>query len=483
MTRSAAVAEAAGLFDSGRFRARLARRVALRTESQKPDSLPELQRYLDEELIPELLSLGFGCRVLPNPVAGHGPFLIAERREPQAAFTVLMYGHGDVVNGYDAQWRAGLSPWTLTEEGDRWYGRGIADNKVQHSINIAALGPAIAARGGRLGYDVKLILEMGEEAGSPGLHAVCAAHRDDLLKADVFIASDGPRVAASEPTLFLGARGGLNFSLSLKLRDGAHHSGNWGGLLRNPGVRLAHAIASLVDAHGRIRVPGLLPDGLPDNVRAALARIAVGTDPGAPAIDPGWGEPGLSPAEKVYGWNSFEVIAFKTGNPEHPVNAIPATAWAQCQVRYVVGSDNAGFLRSLRAHLDAHGFDDVELAQVGEEAMATRLDPDSPWVRLAVESLARTTGREPLLLPNLGGSLPNDAFADVLGLPTVWVPHSYPGCAQHAPDEHALRSVTRQALQLMAGLYWDLGEHGAACADAARGDRRRAAVPSSPSSR
>lgn len=29
---------------------------------------------------------------------------------------------------------------------------------------------------------------------------------------------------------------------------------------------------------------------------------------------------------------------------------------------------------------------------------------------------------KPALLPNLGGSLPNDVFADTLGLPTLWIP-------------------------------------------------------------
>jgi hypothetical protein len=38
------------------------------------------------------------------------------------------------------------------------------------------------------------------------------------------------------------------------------------------------------------------------------------------------------------------------------------------------------------------------------------------------------------------------------------VPHSYPACSQHAPNEHLLGPVVREALQLMAGLYWDLGD-------------------------
>jgi hypothetical protein len=44
----------------------------------------------------------------------------------------------------------------------------------------------------------------------------------------------------------------------------------------------------------------------------------------------------------------------------------------------------------------------------------------------------------------------------------VWVPHSYPACNQHAPNEHVLAPVMRQALGLMTGLYWDLGEQAAA---------------------
>ena len=109
---------------------------------------------------------------------------------------MLIYGHGDVVRGYDAQWRAPLSPWTLTADGDRWYGRGSADNKGQHTINLAALASVLDARGGQLGFNAKLLIEMGEETGSPGLDALCRQERG-ALAADVLIASDGPRIAAA----------------------------------------------------------------------------------------------------------------------------------------------------------------------------------------------------------------------------------------------------------------------------------------------
>lgn len=461
MSRQQAIDQTLARFDDGRFQQTLARRVAFRTESQDAASGPILRSYLDDEIAPQLEALGFTCRVVDNPIAGKSPFLLAERIEPGAAFTLLTYGHGDVVRGYDAQWRDGLKPWEIVVEGNRWYGRGTADNKGQHTINLTALEQVLAVRGGKLGYNVKIILEMGEEDGSPGLDEVCAAN-SELLAADLFIASDGPRVSASRATMFLGSRGVFNFDLHLKLREGGHHSGNWGGLLRNPGIRLAHAIASLVDAKGRILVPGLLPRELPESVRAALKDIAVGGDVDDPEIDPDWGEPGLSAAERVLGWNSFEVLAFTTGNPAMPVHAIPSEARAHCHMRYVVGSDHTHFLEHIRAHLDAHGFDDVELRKTDVRMAATRLDPDDAWVRWGLASIERSTGRRPALLPNLGGSLPNEVFAETLGLPTLWVPHSYPACSQHAPNEHILADVTRESLHIMAGLFWDLAEEGPA---------------------
>lgn len=460
MSIKAALSLTQSYFEDGRFKQTLARRVAMRTESQEPERAAVLEAYLDQEIAAELRALGFACEIVPNPMDGGSPFLLAERIEPDAAFTVLTYGHGDVVRGYASQWRSGLDPWQIVVEGDRWYGRGIADNKAQHTINFAALAHVLAARGGKLGYNVKLIMEMGEEVGSPGLKEICAAHAQRLA-ADVFIASDGPRAAASAPTMFLGSRGGVNFDLRVTLRDGAHHSGNWGGLLRNPGIRLANAIAGMVDKTGRILVAGLVPEGLPQTVRDALSKVEVGGAAGDPDIDAHWGEPGLSPAERVFGWNTLEVLAFKTGNPDAPVNAIPGEASAHCQIRFVVGSDSQNFLQHIRAHLDANGYDDVQLRPSGPEFAATRLNPDDPWVHWGLASIRRNTGKEPTLLPNLGGSLPNDVFADILGLPTLWVPHSYPACSQHAPNEHILASVAEESLQIMTGLFWDLAEEGA----------------------
>lgn len=455
MTREGVLAAAREHFDSGAFVRDLARRVAIRSESQNPDAAPELQRYLADEIGPTLAALGFTSTIHPNPVPPYGPLLIGRRVEDPALPTVLMYGHGDVIRGQDAAWTCGQGPWTLAADGERLYGRGSADNKGQHSINIAALAQVLALRG-RLGFNVTWLIETGEETGSPGLAEFCAAQRQ-ALAADVLIASDGPRLSKDRATVFLGSRGVANFDLSLTLRDGGHHSGNWGGLLRNPGTVLANAIACLVDGHGVIQVPALRPPPIPANVSRALHGLRFGGDDGDPAVDPDWGEPGLTPAERVIAWNTLEVLAMKTGNPEFPVNAIPPAAKATMHLRFVVGTDPSRIRAAVQDRLAERGWGDV---QVSEPVVmnATRLDPDNAWVRFTLDSLQRSSGQPPVLLPNLGGSLPNDVFADLLGLPTVWIPHSYAACQQHAPDEHLLAPVAREALQLMAGLFWDLGD-------------------------
>lgn len=468
MTRQDAIAAAAAYHASGAFLADLSRRVAFRTESQVADNLAVLHRYLEEEMIPSTAALGFTSKVVANPVPGFGPFLIAERHEDAALPTVLVYGHGDVVRGDEDNWRPGCPPWQVTVDGDRWYGRGTADNKGQHSVNLGALAAVLTARGGRLGFNVKLLIEMGEEAGSPGLRALAVTEME-ALAADVLIASDGPRLSAARPTVFLGSRGLINFDLVADLRDGGHHSGNWGGLLANPGTIIANAIASMVDGRGRILVDGLRPPAIPDPVRRALSDIRVGGGPNDPEIDAHWGEPGLTPEERVFAWNALEVLAFETGNPQSPGNAVPPVAKATLQLRFVVGTDADGILTAVRRHLDAHGFERVVVRQASAETFAaTRLDPNDPWVGWALASIEASSGKTPALLPNLGGSLPNDVFADILGLPTIWVPHSYPACSQHAPNEHMLGSVAEEALRIMAGLFWDLGEDGAAIRRARR---------------
>jgi acetylornithine deacetylase/succinyl-diaminopimelate desuccinylase-like protein len=439
-SRDGAISRALGFFDDGGYAALLSRLVAIPSTSQDPEHAAALPRYLEEGLSDWVRKLGFEATIHPNPKPGFGPILTATRIEDPSRPTILLYGHGDTVRGLDDQWHDGLKPWEVKDEGDRWYGRGTADNKGQHALNLAALEAVMAERGGKLGFNVKLVIETAEERGSQGLRDFVAANKA-LLAADALIASDGPRVEPEMPTVTTGTRGTWHCDLVIRFRPGGVHSGHWGGLTRDPAVLLCHAIASIMDRNGKILVRDWLPGGgMPAKVKALLEGCPMGGGGEAASIDEGWGEPGLTAAEKIYGWQSFIVLAMVSGRPENPVNAVAPDA---------------------RAHLDAHGFDFVKIENAAIRMPASRTEADDPWVTFARDSLARTLGRKVQVIPNSSGGLPGDVFVDHLGVPLVWIPHSYSGCKQHGPDEHLLKATAREGIAGFAGIWWDLGEAGA----------------------
>lgn len=457
-SREGAIARAQRAFDEGDYLAKLRQLVAVPTESQLPDSLPALTRYCTETMPDLMRGMGFAETVLHNPREDRGPVFVATRIEDPALPTVLVYGHGDVVRGLAPKWSEGLDPWQVTVRGDKWYGRGTVDNKGQHLIAIEALRAVMAERG-RLGFNAKVLIETGEEQGSPGLREILRVEQQRLA-ADVFIGLDGPRQTTFMPEMKLGARGGVAFDLVVKLRDHAHHSGHWGGVLTDPGFVLAHALATIVTPKGRILVEGWTPKEIPPAVRRAIGNLVFEDIPGLPEADPDWGEPGLTKAEKIFGWTSVIVLAALTGHPDAPTNAVQGEARARLQVRHTADVRGADIVPALRRHLDARGFQGVEVVPVMERDMfgASRTDPEDPWVAMVAESMTRTTGRAPNIVPNSSGSNPSDMFQEELGTPVIWIPNSYAGCNQHGPDEHALAPLLREGMGLMAGLWWDIGE-------------------------
>ncbi|MDC0607144.1 M20 peptidase family dipeptidase, partial [bacterium] len=91
--------------------------------------------------------------------------------------------------------------------------------------------------------------------------------------------------------------------------------------------------------------------------------------------------------------------AFETGNPQSPANAIPPHAVVFGHLRYVVGTEVSQLMPLLQAHLDKHGFGDITITSERDPMYATRLDPDHPWAKWAVESLGQTAGEEISVVP------------------------------------------------------------------------------------
>ena len=208
-------------------------------------------------------------------------------------------------------------------------------------------------------------------------------------------------------------------------------------------------------------VEGWRPD-VPRHVRDALVGVEREAGPGAPEIDDDWGEPGFARMEKVSAFNSFEVLAFTAGTPERPLNAIPPSARATCQLRYVLGTDEDDIVPSLRRHLDEHGFEVVRIdpppASNDGRFYASRTDPRHPWAAWVKSAVERGSNQECSVLPNSGGSNMTHIIQFVLDAPIAWFPLSYAGCSQHAPDEHILKPLMREGMRRVTGIYWDLGD-------------------------
>ena len=458
MSRETAIARAEAYFDSGDLKRELARRVAMPTESQNPARAPVLVEYLETEMKPALEKLGFKTQLLHE---GKWPFLFAERQEEGAEPTVFGYGHGDVIRGLDDGWEEGLSPWRLTERGDRWYGRGVVDNKGQHAINLGALAAVLKTRG-RLGFNAKYLIEMGEEMGSPGLRALCTREKE-RFRADVLIGSDGPRLSPGRPTMFLGTRGARHLRPVDRRPRGRPSFRQLGRAALRPGDPAC--------ARDRLdRRPDGARSASPNGCRTRSRTVSAARSPmprsraaeGGPTIDPDWGEPGLTAAEKVFGWCSFDGPGLRGRQPEDAGQRRSATGLgalpAALRRRHRLGECAAGAAPPSRPARLPDGRDRARRAtrscrRRGSTPITLGCDGRST-------SIARSTNKPPVVLPNLGGSLPNDIFSEILGLPTVWVPHSYPACSQHAPNEHLPVAIAREGLAMMAGLYWDLAEPG-----------------------
>ena len=72
--------------------------------------------------------------------------ILAERKGPESWPHVITYGHYDVQPAEPFElWTS--PPFEATHRDGRIYGRGTADNKGQHVLNLAALEQVLRAHG------------------------------------------------------------------------------------------------------------------------------------------------------------------------------------------------------------------------------------------------------------------------------------------------------------------------------------------------
>ncbi len=369
------------------------------------------------------------------PTAGW-PVVLAQRNDKPGAPTVLLYGHYDVQppDPLDA-WLS--PPFEPTIRNGRLYARGVGDNKGQHFAQLLALETLLALYQ-QLPCNVIVLLEGEEEIGSPHMAEFVHQHRQ-RLDADLVITADGPVHESGRSCILFGVRGVLSFELRAQGANRDLHSGNWGGIAPNPLWTLVHLLGTLKNAAGEITI-----DGFYDHVqtptaleRAALAALPldeqrVKTELGLAQFDQPLDRPFY---DRLTFWPTLTINGLHGGYAGPGSKTVLAhRAVAKCDIRLVEAQSVEEIFAKLAAHVKRHA-PGVELVRQGSmEPSKTPLD--SPFAAPIRQAITAAQGAEPLLMPAMGGSLPDYVFTKILGIPAFVVPYANADEANHAPNEN-----------------------------------------------
>lgn len=391
-------------------------------------------------LVADLLQArGLEARLAPTN--GGPPVVYAEDRSAGVdAPTVLFYNHYDVQPGEPFElWDS--APFTLDVRDGIAYGRGATDDKGHIVCRLMALDALRAANGGKLSVNVKFLIEGEEEVSSVHLPAFIEANAN-VLAADVCVWEFGGVDEGGHPEIICGLRGIAYFELRCRTIAYDAHSGVGGSLFPNAAWRLVWALNTLKGPDERILLPGHYDAVKPatDDDLALLAAM--------PAAQETWlkrefgltgflgGATGVEYQRRAVFEPTCTICGFDSGwQGQGAKTVLPAGAMAKLDFRLVPDQDPETVHAALRAHLDAHGFSDIEVRYLGGQRPG-RVDPHHPYVQLAARTARAVYQTEPSLIPLVGGSGPVHPFVVGLRQPIVTCGCGYPGGRAHAPNEN-----------------------------------------------
>ena len=386
------------------------------------------------DFLVSLLS-GLGLETELVPTAGW-PMVVARRNDAPGAPTVLLYGHYDVQPPDPLE--AWLSPpFEPTIRNGRLYARGVGDNKGQHFAQILALESLLSCRE-KLPCNVIVLLEGEEEVGSPHMPEFVQQHRD-RLQADLVITSDGPVHESGRSCILFGVRGVISVELRARGAKTDLHSGNWGGVAPNPIWTLVHLLATMKNERGEITIDGFYDNVLPPTEleRQALARLPLDLDRvkaelGLAQLDQPLERPFY---DRLSLWPTLTINGLHGGyGGPGSKTVLPHEAFAKCDIRLIEAQDPEEIYTKVETHVRRHA-PGVEVIRQG--SMAPSKTPlDSPFAVPIQQGITAAQGIEPLLIPAMGGSLPDYVFTKTLGIPAFVVPYANADEANHAPNEN-----------------------------------------------
>lgn len=352
--------------------------------------------------------------------------------------TLLFYNH------YDVQPPEPLDLWTSppfepTIREGALYARGAADDKGELVSRLAAFDAVRAAHDGEIPCGVLFVVEGEEEVGSPTIAQFVHDHQD-VLQCHGGIWEFGGVDLNDRSQLTLGLRGILTVEITIKTMVMDAHSGS-GHILPSATWRLVRLLNTLKGTDERIQIEGFYEGAIPPSALDLELLLEL-------PDEEAWIREHLGVKEFVRGRSGKELaraVFEPTCNIQGMASGytgegmktiVPAQAMVKIDFRLVPGQDPEDIFDKLRAHLEQHGYDDVEIEAIAMMWPA-KVEPDDPLVELTANSAEEVYGKPSTINPLTGGSSPVYAFADPLGgIPIVTAGINYPGGRVHAPDEH-----------------------------------------------
>jgi len=402
--------------------------------------------------------LEFATEIIPT--TGH-PLVYAESPQVPGAPTALVYGHYDVQPVVPLEkWDS--PPFEPAVRNGNLYARGATDDKGQLLTHVKAVEAWLETEG-NLPLNLKFLIEGEEEVGSEGLEAFLGEHADKLA-CDCVVISDGSQFAPGKPAVTYGLRGIVCFELHVHGPDHDLHSGSFGGSVTNPANAMAQILAGLIDAQGKIQIPGFYDDVLPLSDREREAFAALGFDEKAyfaeVGVDTATGEAGYSTLERRWARPTFDINGMWSGyQGEGAKTVLPAMAGVKFSFRLVPKQNPEKIEAGLRQRLKELTPPGIRLELTSMHGGAgTMVALDSPYVAAASRAIEHAFGCPPVYTRE-GGSIPIVAeFAERLQADALLIGWGQDDDNAHSPNEKFSLADFHRGIKASARLWKELGE-------------------------
>jgi acetylornithine deacetylase/succinyl-diaminopimelate desuccinylase-like protein len=255
----------------------------------------------------------------------------------------------------------------------------------------------------------------------------------------------------------------VTVEVEVRAAEQSLHSGMWGGPVPDPALALAKMLAGLVDAGGRLTLPGIY-----DRVRPLTReqRDAIAALPVTPEVfrqqarlRPGVQLLGDRHPLEVNWWEpSLSVNAIQASSRKDARNIINDVAWARIGIRLVPDMDPAEVRDTLVDALRRAAPWGVEVSTKVDTAGAPWItDVAHPAFAAAFRALEKGFGR-PALAIGCGGSIGFvEPFTNALGgVPALLIGVEDPASNAHSENESVQIADFQRAIRSAIHLYAEL---------------------------